>query len=64
MSSTKQNINYDIISIDMLIFELERIEWDLSVMRISYKLTKRTIKTKKIEKFSKKEKYQRLFAIN
>ena len=50
-----QNISYDIISIDMLIFELHRIEWDLSVMRIRYKLTIRTTKTEKFEKFMKTE---------
>ena len=37
----------------MLIFELHGIQWCLSVMRISYKLTKRTTKTEKYEKFLK-----------
>ena len=31
----------------MLIFELQGIVWDLSMTRISYKLTKRTTKTEK-----------------
>ena len=35
----KQNISYDIISVDMLFFEIQGIGWDLSMMRISYKLT-------------------------
>ena len=47
--SNKQNISYDIISVDILIFEIQGIGWDLSMMK-SYKMTKRTTKTKKIEK--------------
>ena len=37
----------DIISIENFIFELQEIGWDLSITRISYKLTKRTTKSKK-----------------
>ena len=42
----KHNIKYDIISVDMLFFEIQGIGWDHSMTRISYKLTKRT-KTEK-----------------
>ena len=38
----------------MLIFKLQGIVWDLSVMRLNYKLTKGTTKTEKFEKFLKK----------
>ena len=31
-------------------FELQGVGWDLSMMRISYKLTKRTTKTEKLKK--------------
>ena len=37
----------------MLIFKIKGIGWDLSMMRVKYKLTKRTTNTKKIEKSSK-----------
>ena len=33
----------------MLIFKIQGIQWDLSLMRISYNLTKRTKKAEKIE---------------
>ena len=45
--SNKQYISYDIISFDTVIFELEEVGWDLSMTRISYKLTKRTAETEK-----------------
>ena len=48
--STKQNISYDIISVNMLIFEIQGNGRDLSITRISYKMTKRTTKTAKFEK--------------
>ena len=48
----KHNISYVIISSKVLIFKIQGNVWDLSIMRISYKLTKRT-KTEKIEKFLK-----------
>ena len=47
--SNKQNISYNIISVDILTFEIQGIGWDLSMMK-SYKMTKRTTKIKKIEK--------------
>ena len=34
----------------MLLFKLQGIVWDLSIMRLSYKLKKRTTKTEKMEK--------------
>ena len=34
----------------MLIFQIQGTGWDLSMMRTSYKLKKRTTKTEKIEK--------------
>ena len=34
----------------MLVFKLHESVWELSMVRISYKLTKRTTKTEKIEK--------------
>ena len=37
----------------MLFLEIQKIEWDLSLMKISYNLTKRTTKTEKLEKFFK-----------
>ena len=37
----------------MLIFKIKEIGWNLSMMRVKYKLTKRTKNTKKIEKSSK-----------
>ena len=46
--SNKQNLSYDIIIIETLVFELKGIRWDLSMMRISYKLTKRTKKNCKV----------------
>ena len=45
-----QNINYEIISKDTLIFELQEIGWDLSMMRISYKLTKKEQKLKNLKR--------------
>ena len=35
----------------MFSLELQEIGWDLSMMKISYNLTKRTTKTEKFEKF-------------
>ena len=46
--SKKQNISYDIMSLD--IFEIQGIGWHLTLMRISYKLSKRPTKTE-FEKF-------------
>ena len=37
----------------MLFLEIEEIGWDLSLMKISYNLTKRTTKTEKLEKYFK-----------
>ena len=42
----------------MLSLEIQEIGWDLSLMKISYNLTKRTTKTEKFEKYFK------LFIIN
>ena len=53
MLSYKQNNSYVTITINMLIFKLQGIVWDLSMMRINYMLTKRTVTIKK-EKLSKK----------
>ena len=47
--SNKQNINYDVISIDSLMFELQESEWDFPEIKMKYKLTR----TKKDEKFQK-----------
>ena len=38
----------------MLIFKIKGIGWELSMMRINYKLTKRTTKTQKFQNFRKK----------
>ena len=38
---------------DMFIFEINGIGWDLSMMRISYELTKITLKTEKFENLLK-----------
>ena len=51
--SNKQSISYNIISEGMLDFEKQGFGWDLSMMRISYKLTKRKTKSEKFEKFQK-----------
>ena len=49
----------------MLFLEIQEIRMDLSLMKISYKLTKRTTKTEKFEKYFKMSiKTLRLFAIN
>ena len=49
--SKKQNIRYTKISFDFLVFKIQGIVWDLSMLRITrYKLTKRTTKTEKVEK--------------
>ena len=53
MLSYKQNNSYVTITINMFIFKLQGIVWDLSMMRINYMLTKRTV-TIKMEKLSKK----------
>ena len=45
--SRKQNISYKIKSAGMLIFEFQGIGWDLSMVRISYKLRKWTRKNEK-----------------
>ena len=37
----------------MLFLEIQEIGWDLSLMKISYYLTKRTTKTEKLEKYFK-----------
>ena len=37
----------------MLFIEIQEIGWDLSLMKISYNLTKRTTKTEKLEKYFK-----------
>ena len=47
------NTSFDIVSANMLIFEIQGIAWDLSMMSIIYKLTKRTTKTENFEKFLK-----------
>ena len=47
--SNKQNFNYDMISVDMLRSEIQWFGWDLSMMRISYKLTKRSTKAEKVQ---------------
>ena len=47
---THINISYDIISVNLLIFEIQGNRWEFSMMRISYKLTKRT-KTEKLKIF-------------
>ena len=69
-----QNISYEIISIEKLIFEFQGVGWDLSMIRISYKLTKRRTKTIRKAIYKKNEKLKnwkqlisytlRLFAIN
>ena len=46
-TNQNQNISYNIITVDMLIFEIQGIEFDLSKTRLSYRLTKRTTKTEK-----------------
>ena len=51
--SNKQSISSDIISVSMLDFEKQGIGWNLSMMRISYKLTKRTTKSEKLKNFRK-----------
>ena len=51
--SNKQNISYDILSVDMLIFEIQGNGWEFSLMRISYKLTQRTTKTENLKNFWK-----------
>ena len=51
--STEKIINYDIILVEILFFEIHGIGWNLSMTRTSYKLTKKTTKTGKIEKYSK-----------
>ena len=48
-----QNISYDIMSLERSIFKLQGFEWDLSMMRIAYKLT---TPTTTIEKKNKKMK--------
>ena len=49
----------------MLFLEIQEIGLDLSLMKISYNLTKRTTKTEKLEKYFKLFiKNLRLFAIN
>ena len=53
--SNKQNIGYDVILIETFIFELKRIWWDFSVMRIRYKLTKKRTKTEKYKTFLTKK---------
>ena len=45
--SDKQNMSYDMTSIEK-VFELPEIGWNLSMMRMNYKLTKRA-KTEKIK---------------
>ena len=40
--SNKQNISCDKISNDMLTFEIQENGWDLSILRKSFKLTKKT----------------------
>ena len=42
MMSNKQNISYDIVHISTLNFEIQGIEWDLLMMRKSYKLKQAT----------------------
>ena len=42
----------------MLFLEIQEIGWDLSLMKKSYNLTKRTTKTEKLEKYFK------MFTIN
>ena len=41
---------WEVISVAMLIFGIQEIGCDLSLMKISYNLTKRTTKTEKFEK--------------
>ena len=45
----KQNISLVRISIHLLIFKIQGITWDLSMMRTSYMLTKRIRKLKKLK---------------
>ena len=47
------NVSYDIISVEMLTFGKHGIEWGISMMKVSYKLTKRTTKAEKFEKYLK-----------
>ena len=47
--SNKQNMSYDIASTEKIVFELQEIGWNLSIMSINYKTTK----TAKIEKYKK-----------
>ena len=49
-----KNINYDIRkSGNMFTFKIQETGWDLSMMRVKYKLIKRATKTEKKEKSSK-----------
>ena len=48
LMSNRQKISYDIISVNTIIFELQGTAWDISRVRICYKLTTRITK---IEKF-------------
>ena len=56
---THINISYDIISVNLLIFEIQGNRWEFSMMRISYKLTKRTTKTEKLKIFENVLYYKR-----
>ena len=46
----KQNNSYLLVPINTLKFELQGCGWELSKMRISYKLTKITSKTEELKK--------------
>ena len=48
VQQTKHQFRHKISN--MLIFKIQGIVWDLSMMRISHKLTKRTTETGKIKK--------------
>ena len=39
----------------MLFLEIQEIGWDLSLMKVSYNLTKRSTKTEKLEKIFQKD---------
>ena len=45
--SNKQNLSDNIISEDMFLSEIQEIRWDFSMMKINFKLTKRTTKNEK-----------------
>ena len=58
VQQTKHQLRHDINW--KIVFELQGIEWNLSMMRINYKLTKRT----KIEKYKKSSKMNNIINCN